>query len=306
LIEIDISNMMKSVLHITSGDAAGGLLAASGISGDVLVWHDILYDGPRRPGWPDDDILAARANFLGKATGGGLDRAFVLDTLNAQYDKLRAVEDYDGMVLWFDACLFDQAMLCHVLACLRLLKTENAELLCIDAFPGIVPYHGIGQLSPEQLASVYHCRQGLTEAQWVFAQRVDRAFALQDRVAFQELAGWGEAPLPWVPAAVRRWLAEQPDDATGLGRLETLALEGIRSGCRTPAEIFAFASSRETPPQFWGDITLWAKINGLADREPPLVRIQGPGRRLPQWEGVADLTQFQIFPVACGQMEKGI
>jgi hypothetical protein len=295
---------MKTVLHITSGDLAGGLLAASGISGEVLVWHDILYDGPRRPGWPDDDILAARASFLEKATGGGLDRAFILDTLNAQYDKLRAVEGYDGVVLWFDACLFDQAMLCHILACLRFLKMQRAELLCIDAFPGIEPYHGIGQISPEQLASVYHQRQPLAKGHWAFAERVDRAFALQDQTAFQELAGLEEAPLPWVPAAVRRWMAEQPDGSTGLGRLESLALDAIRSGCRTPAEIFVHVSSRDAPPQYWGDITLWSKINVLADREPPLVRIQGPGERLPQWEGIADLTQFRISPEAPSDQEK--
>jgi hypothetical protein len=295
---------MKTVLHITSGDLAGGLLAASGISGEVLVWHDILYDGPRRPGWPDDDILAARASFLEKATGGGLDRAFILDTLNAQYDKLRAVEGYDGVVLWFDACLFDQAMLCHILACLRFLKMQRAELLCIDAFPGIEPYHGIGQISPEQLASVYHQRQPLAKGHWAFAERVDRAFALQDQTAFQELAGLEEAPLPWVPAAVRRWMAEQPDGSTGLGRLESLALDAIRSGCRTPAEIFVHVSSRDAPPQYWGDITLWSKINALADREPPLVRIHGPAERLPQWDGISDLTQFRIGPEAPSDQER--
>jgi hypothetical protein len=50
----------------------------------------------------------------------------------------------------------------------------------------------------------------------------------------------------------------------------------------------------DTPPQFWGDITLWAKINALADRKPPLVRIEGPAPRLPQWENVADLKRYRI------------
>lgn len=289
-------NLKQTILHITSGDVAGGILAESGLSGEVLVWHDILYDGPRRPGWPDDDTLEARAGFLEKATGGGLSKAYILDTLNTQYNCLRRADEYDGVVLWFDACLFDQAMLCHILACLRFLEMERAELLCIDAYPGIEPFHGVGQLSAEQLASVFHLRHPLTKAQWVFAERVDRAFAIQDPAQLKELAGWEEAPLPWVPAAVRRWLAEQPDGSTGLGRLETLALDAIRAGRRTPAEIFAFASTRDTPPQYWGDITLWARINGLADREPPLVRIQGPAQRLPQWEGIADLKSFRIFP----------
>jgi hypothetical protein len=38
---------MSRILHITSGDIAGGHLANSGIEGKVFVWHDILYDGPR-------------------------------------------------------------------------------------------------------------------------------------------------------------------------------------------------------------------------------------------------------------------
>jgi hypothetical protein len=100
--------------------------------------------------------------------------------------------------------------------------------------------------------------------------------------------------LPWIPAAVTRWLQEQPDPRTGLGRLENLTLEAIHNGCNTPGAIFAAVAKADTPPQFWGDITLWAKINALADREPALVRIDGPTPRLPQWEGVADLKQFRI------------
>ena len=100
-------------------------------------------------------------------------------------------------------------------------------------------------------------------------------------------------------------MEEHPDPATGLGRLERLALEAIRSGCKTTAEMFSFVSARETPPQFWGDITLWEKINALADREPPLIRIEGPEARLPQWEGIADLAQFRVYPIGQTYPESG-
>ena len=100
------------------------------------------------------------------------------------------------MVLWFDACLFEQAMLSHILACLHFLGNQKAELICIDAFPGIEPFHGLGQLSPEQLASVYDSRQEVIEDQFCFAYRVDRAFALQDEAAFAELSRCSGAPLP--------------------------------------------------------------------------------------------------------------
>ncbi|MCB2146321.1 MAG: hypothetical protein KQI81_07575 [Deltaproteobacteria bacterium] len=285
---------MSRTLHITSGDRAGDILAKTGIAGEVFVWHDILYDGPRKPGWPDDDTLDARARFLERTTAGGLDRKFVLSTLENQYRKLPAAADYARIVLWFDACLFDQSMLVHILGCLRCKGIRKAELLCVDHFPEIVPFIGLGQLQPAQLASLYDRRRPVTDAQFNFADVADQAFAVQDLALLAKLSSMTDAPLPWIPAAVKRWLQEQPDPQTGLGRLEWLALEAVRSGCETPAEIFSTVAAADTPPQYWGDVTLWAKINALADREPPLVRIEGPGERLPQWESKVDLKDFRI------------
>jgi hypothetical protein len=286
---------MKSVLHITSGDLAGDRLAKSGISGEVFVWHDILYDGLRKPGWPDDDTLHNRAHFLEETTGGGLSSQHVLETLKAQYVKLAEAKRNNSVILWFDACLFDQSMLCHILSCMRFLEILDANIICVDAFPGIKPFNGLGQLSPEQLASVYDRRKPVTMDQFLFAEYVDRAFALQDPIAFGKLSDYQKASLPWVPAAVSRWIKEQPDRLTGLGLLEKLAMDAIYSGCETPREIFSYVSGKDNPPQFWGDITLWAKINALANRQPPLVRIEGPMARLPQWEGIADLKLFRVF-----------
>ena len=285
---------MTGTLHITSGDIAGTSLAKSGIPGEVFVWHDILYDGPRIPGWPDEDTLEARAMFLEQTTGGGLKKDFILETLKDQYQKLLDANQYEQIILWFDACLFDQSMLAHILACMLQLGIHQAELLCVDAFPGIVPYNGLGQLKPSQMVSVYDQRKSLTDAQFRFAKIVDEAFAKQDLQLFAELTCSSDVPLPWIPAAVTRWLQELPDPVTGLGRLETLALQAIRGGYGTPGEIFSTVAAADTPPQYWGDITLWAKINALADCNPPLVKLKGPMPRLPQWEGIPDLKSFQI------------
>lgn len=291
---------MGEILHITSGDIAGGKLAKAGLPGELLVWHDILYDGPRQPGWPDDRTLEARALFLEETTGGGLEREPVLGTLRTQYRRLADAVSHNSIVLWFDACLFDQAMLAHILACLDHKEARKVELLCVDAFPGIEPFHGLGQLQPEQLASLYPKRRPVTDGQFEFAAIVDGAFATQDTAIFTELSNMTGAPLPPVPAAVRRWLQERPDPATGLGRLESLALSAVRGGCRTPAEIFASVAAADTPPQFWGDTTLWSRINGLAERIPPLVRIEGPSDRLPRWESELPLGDFQITPLPHG------
>jgi hypothetical protein len=302
---------MGKALHITSGDIAGGSLVKSGLPGEVFVWHDILYDGPRCPGWPDEKTLNARAVFLEETTAGGLDRRRVLETLYNQYRKLAEAAVDDHIVLWFDACLFDQSMLAHILTCLLHRGAREVELLCVDAFPGIEPFHGLGQMQPDQLASLYGNRQFVTEAQFRFAVRVDEAFATQDYGVLTELSKATDTPMPWIPAAVARWLQERPDPVTGLGRLEEFALAAIRAGCETPSKIFTFVAAADTPPQFWGDITLWAKINSLAECEPPLVRIEGPMERLPQWESEVSINDFTITALPnqgterAGKMDSG-
>ena len=171
---------------------------------------------------------------------------------------------------------------------------KNVELICVDIFSGIDPYNGLGQLLPEQMASCYGNKRLVTYEQFEFAELVDKAFALHDKIEFAKLSRYKNAPLTWIPAAVNRWMQEQPNKITGLGRLEKLTLNALKAGCETPAEIFKFVSSKDTPPQYWGDITLWAKINSLADRVPPLLTIEGPNPRLPQWEGMADINLFRI------------
>ncbi len=285
---------MKTTLNITSGDSCGDIIRQADIPGDVFVWHDILYDGPRTAGWPGENILEDRADFIVIQTAGGLDRETVLQTFKRQYRILEQAGRHDKIILWFDACLFDQSMLVHILTCLDHCGTTAVDLLVVDTFPGIQPYNGLGQLTPEQMESVSNRSAPVTAEQIHYAGRVDRAFACQDIAEFKKISAEKNAPLPWVPAAVRRWLDEQPDPRTGMGKLETLALKAIENGCATPKEIFTEVAAADTPPQYWGDTTLWAKINGLADQSPPLVKISGPQHRLPQFFSTLDLSKFII------------
>ena len=288
---------MTHVFHMTSGDSAGAALARSGVPGEVFVWHDILYDGPREPGWPTDEILEARARFIESETGGGLDAGDVRRTLDEQYRKLATASEYDKTVLWFDACLFDQAMLCHILARMLERNITNVELLCVDAFDGIEPYDGIGQLSPAQLASVYDDRTPVTQARFAYAAEVDAAFATRDVGALTAFSQADDAPLRWVPAAAHRWLQERPSPDTGLGRLHSLVMEALADGHATPEAILAYVRDADGHPRYWSDFMLWAKINGLADRTPPLVKIDGPVDHLPQWEEHVSPSEFRVTAV---------
>jgi hypothetical protein len=83
-----------------------------------------------------------------------------------------------------------------------------------------------------------------------------------------------------------------------LGRFEDLILDAVRAGCEKPGEILASVAAADTPPQFWGDTMLWAKINSLAQHIPPFVKIEGPTDRLPQWKSPLPIKGFRIKAVS--------
>lgn len=287
---------MTQALHITNGDCAAEVLAKAAIDGDILAWRDLIYEGCRKPGWPDASTLDSRASFLERVTGGGISRETIRADLCRSYQQLESAPDYSQICLWFDACLHDQSVLVHILSCLHHLGVQQADLICIDHFLGIEPFDGLGQLSPQQLASCYPQRQPVSAEQFAFAIEVDRALAHQDPADLMRLAGTDQAPLRWIPAAIERWRLEQPDPITGLGRLQQLALDSVHHGCHTPAEIFKAVAANDTHPQYWGDTRLWDQINQLADQQPARVSIEGPATRLPLWPGRYPLPLFRITP----------
>lgn len=286
---------MAEAIHITNGDAAAALIKAAGFRGEMLAWNDLIYDGPPLRPWPDDDQINARARFLSESTGGKVSVGDTKETLLRQYASLESgCASSVELMLWFDACLFDQAVLVHVLACVGSRSHGPVILLVVDSHPGINPFNGLGQLTPERLASRHAERTAVGETVFSFAAEADRAFAGKDKAALETLATMLDAPLPHIPPAAKRLLAEMPDPATGLGRLETLILEAVNADAAHPGEIFKAVAAADISPQFWGDTTLWAKINGLATRQPPLLTISGPSARLPQWSTDVPLRDFRI------------
>ncbi|MEH6651728.1 MAG: DUF1835 domain-containing protein [Motiliproteus sp.] len=281
-------------LHITNGDSAGELLRQSTIDGDILVWRDLIFQGPRNPGWPSDATLDARAQFLNDFSGGGIGHDAIRQDLQQCYQRLSQADDYQQIVLWFDGCLHDQSVLVHVLSCLPESVIERTELLCIARFSRIEPFDGLGQLSPQQLASCYPQRQSISTAQREYGRQIDSAFADADSVRLQQLANNPQPPLPLLPAAIDRWQQEQPDPKTGFGKLHCLALEAIRQGADSPTKLFHAVASSDTHPQYWGDLTLWHKVNELAEQQPALIKISGPADRLPLTASPAELKSFQL------------
>ena len=116
--------------------------------------------GPVPAGLSDHELIGVRARHLHDNTPWGP----TLDDVVAQLHGWRTAVDgragCDEMILWFEHDLFDQLNLIQVLDRLVRVETEApVSLICIGSFPGRPNFKGLGQLTPDELASLLETRQ---------------------------------------------------------------------------------------------------------------------------------------------------
>jgi hypothetical protein len=281
---------MARTQHVTNGDMTGDTLAQR-FPGDALVaWRDVLHEGPIPSGVDDVELRSIRAAFLVEQGWG--EAADVLAQLTARDEALARYREFDEVVLWFEHDLYDQLQLIQILD--RLPGSAESEtaisMICIDAFPGVEPFHGLGQLNGEQLASLFPTRQPVTDEQLTLARETWAAVRSPEPSKIQHLLDRGIDALPYLPAALKRYLEQLPAVDTGLSRTEQQILDGLQDGVKTPVELFAVAMEQEEHP-FMGDLTFFDYLARLGGAPSPLVQRDDQSAMAPL-PASRDLTSF--------------
>ncbi len=275
-----------TTLHVTNGDAAAEPLRRSGLGGEVLPWRDVLHEGPVPAGLAPAELNRERARFL--AERGWAEHAEVLRDLDARDRTLADAAAGGGeVVLWFEHDLYDQLQLLQVLDRLGDAEAGRARvsLVCIGEFPGVEPFHGLGQLSLGQLMSLHPGRAPVTDAQRSLARTAWAAFRAPDPAEIERVLAGDTGALPFLRGALLRHLEQFPAVGDGLSRTERQVLEAVAGGAAGPHEVFLADQAREERV-FMGDTTLWGYVRGLAAGPEPLLRVAGGGPfRLPDRDG---------------------
>jgi len=257
-----------ATLHIHCGDCSADTLRRSGVAGDILVWREIYIEGPAPGGLSCDEWCRTRARFL---TSFGLDFPAALAGVTALYRTLAGADHYDEVLLWFDACMFDQTIMIHVLDELGKLNLAHARLglICIS-------HCGLGELAADAMAALLPARAPVTSAQIACAHDAWAAFTAADPRQIETFLQRDTRMLPHVAPALRRHLEQFPSTFNGLSRLQHAALDIIHHGAHVLGDIFRRVSAREEQA-FLGDTSLWACLDGLARGGTPALAIAGPG-----------------------------
>jgi hypothetical protein len=258
------------LLHIHNGDCTRETLERSNVPGVNRVWADVLHEGPVPGSLSPGEIREVRARFV--AAQGWETYELAVARYRAWDEGLASFQEYDEVILWFEHDLFDQLILIHHLDFFagRALDRTRLSLICIGDYPGVEPFHGLGQLNPDQLASLLDTRQQVTSRQLELGRAAWRAFTSSDPTGLERLFHGDTSALPFLKGAIRRFLEEYPSTKNGLPRTERQILTALASGPQSPERLFLAMYPLEERI-FMGDTTFWMRVKWLASGPHPLV-----------------------------------
>lgn len=262
------------MLHIHNGDSTAGTLREFGFPGEHKAFQEVLSEGPTPGGLPPDEFLRIRARFLAEAYELKPDKAE--QDLFDQQIWLRRFVDHDETILWFEHDLFCQATLIYLLDWFsqRLSDQDKLSLICIGEFSGIDGFRGLGQLSGEQLASLFDNRHEVSESELSLGSKAWAAYCAATPEDTLRLIESDTSAMPFLERALRLHLSRFPSKTNGLGRIENKALELISRGAVAFKSLFP-RFAREEPDYGLGDAQFWSALRVLENATIPLITISG-------------------------------
>jgi hypothetical protein len=284
---------MGGTLHITNGDSTAAVMRQAGFEGEILPWRDVLHEGPVSAELPLTTLSHLRAHFL--ADKGWGERATVQAQMAARDRLLASAAGFERIVMWFEHDLYDQLQLLQILSWFADHDRGQArlEMLCIDSFPGVADFGGLGELAPAQLASLRGSEQAVTAGQLALAKAGFEAFGAGDPRRLIEVLRGDFAPLPHLRPALARMLEEYPWQGDGLARSRRQLLWSVKTCGGDLAAMFRACTHMEGA-RYLGDIVFLDYAEGLAEAREPALRFvkSAPAEDASPWHQLVLLTRF--------------
>ncbi|MDX6611922.1 MAG: hypothetical protein QOD75_1108 [Blastocatellia bacterium] len=202
--------------------------------------------------------------------------------LRRQEEALERFSEHEEVVLWFEHDLFCQIHLVYLLNWFaqRERGPTKLSLICIGAFPGIKEFRGLGELSGEQMMSLFGKRHEVTVAELDLGSTSWAAYSSPDPRDLVTLLASDTSALPFLGAALQKHLARFPSLRNGLGQIENRALNLIAGGAAQFGPLFE-AFGKAEPIYGLGDAQFMLLLRQLAKGQLPLLTIvNGDGATL--------------------------
>ncbi len=280
----------SDTIHIRCGSDIRDGLKTAGFAGDFVEFADPYCHGPVPAG---EDLPEARAQFISSAYGLPIEDVRARQRREAE--ELMEAMTRERIILWFEHDSYDQLILARILALLAEQKDlrrrpGQVEMICIDRFPVITRFNGLGQLSPAALRMLWQQRQPVTPQMLKLGTRVWDALRQTSPKRLFEIARTGTSSLPQMAPALLRHLQELPGLDDGLGLTERLTLKMLAEGPMTGGQLFRKLQLESEPLPYLGDLMYWSFLADLKKAEEPPIRTETNPKPQPWPERMISLT----------------
>jgi hypothetical protein len=271
------------MLHIVDGESVAGTLRQATVPGEIRIYGDLMYEGPAPAGLDRQSWRNVRAQFL--VLKRGFAREDALAFVEASLLTLDEASKCEDVILWLDHRLSDQLILIKLLDWFSRWRRKDSQLclICVGQYPGIRDFVGLGQLTSDQLASLFDTRLAVSDAQVRLGSIVWSAFTTSDPTAIERVLQEDTSALPFLGAALQRHLEQFPSLDNGLSRTERPTLSVLRErGALSAIKLFVAVQQTEDPQIFMGDRSFFGMLNEMASVPHPLIEIESVGRVDPE------------------------
>ena len=256
---------MAKTLHILNGDSTAQIFKKSGIEGDVLVWHEMLCEGPLAKGVGSDIFWKKRYDFFEENLG--VSKLDYYDNTIKNFVKLEDNSRYNNIVLWFEYDLFCQVNLLAL--CSFLLKyfrkSIHYALVCVGKEKGKEQLKTLSDYSAKAYKMLFENSVKLTKHNLTFADACWQLYVENNKEKLKTFDFNKEKKFGYLQNAINQHLKRFPQK-NGRNEIENKILEIINSKSLTPQEIVKKAlvwQQKETVYGF-GDIQYFLTLKKLA------------------------------------------
>lgn len=214
----------EKTLHITNGDSLTNYLKELDFAGDFLTWQEMLCEGPTEIKIDTESFFNKRKVFLNEFYDIEINESEYVSEIH----KLDHLENYKGIVLWFEYDLF-----CHInlVAVISLLQQKQAKqplyLVCSGRIPSGKNLKGLSELSSGQLFSHYDKKVKLTAEDIDIAVSVWKTYCGKDHNLLRHYITQ-KSSFKYLSNCLKAHLERFPDLKSGLDIIEENILTIIR------------------------------------------------------------------------------
>ena len=218
---------MPQQLHITNGDDITKSITELELPGEIIVWREMLCEGPTSVNLDSKEFFDKRKKFLTKAYDISPEH-YETKFIN-ELKRLTVATGYDEIVLWFEFDLFSHI---NMLAVINfLLDTKEpvpVYLVCSKKLQDEKEFFPLSQLSLKHLKNHYDQRIPLNIDDLETAALMWQLYNGDNPQKLKSLIT-RETNFEYLSSCIRAHLERFPNVATGLNSLEKNVLKLIQN-----------------------------------------------------------------------------